>query len=261
MMESYAYPNPKNPRHGTRVNPLGALFSLALGIVIMVLGMGYAVGVHATDPDRLLAAAEPALVQTGILSQEHAERFAQETIGYLTGRRAAWLTEIAMGDMTMTVPEAFAGHMAQVQQWVMKVPYLIPLMIAAFVALVFLTLIGAAGMRSRMFSAHGYLLGAAIPLLLAALCFAWAALDFAGFWKTLHDILIPGGIFAVDEPVMRLFPLAMFQAYLEPIVITFLYVLGIVLLIPVILALLDRMVRRRTQRRQLPYEQQPMEYR
>lgn len=253
-MEPYAYAKK------TRVNLLGALLSLALGLLMMALGMTYAVGVHVTDLESFQAAADTALVQTGILSQEHAERFAQETIGYLTGRRSGWLTEIAAGNGTVAVSEAFTGHMAQVRVWVMKEPYLIPLMITAFVALIFLTLIGAAAMRSRMFSARGYLLGAAIPLVLAVLCFLWASMDFNGFWKVLHSLLIPGGIFASDEPVMQLFPLTLFQSYLEPVALTFLYMLGIVLLVPVILSLLDRSVRRRRHNRQR-MNQQPMEYR
>ena len=74
-----------------KVNPLGALLSLALGMCLAVLAMGYAVGVQATNLDRFREAADTALVQTSVLSAEHAERLAQETIGYLTGRRAGWL--------------------------------------------------------------------------------------------------------------------------------------------------------------------------
>ena len=242
-----------------KVNPLGALLSLALGVCLAVLAMGYAIGVQATNLDRFREAADAALVQTGILSAEHAERLAQETIGYLTGRRAGWLEAVTIGGTVVSVPESFAGHMAEVQQWVKRVPYLIPLMIAAFVALIFLTLIGAAAMRSRMFSARGYLLGMAIPILLAGACFLWALINFQSFWGALHQVLIPGGVFAADEAIMQLFPLALFQGYLEPIALTFAYCLAALLFVPVVLSMVDRRVRRRRYTRWAARE--PMEYR
>jgi hypothetical protein len=242
-----------------KVNPIGALLCLALGVCLAVLSMGYAVGVQATDLDRFRQAADAALVRTGILSAEHAERLAQETVGYLTGRRAGWLDAVTIGGVVTPVPESFQKHMAEVQRWVKLVPYLIPLMIAAFVALVFLTLIGAAAMRTRMFSVRGYLLGMAIPILLAGVGFLWALIDFKSFWGALHQVLIPGGIFAADEAVMQLFPLALFQGYLEPIALTFVYCLAALLLAPVVLTAVDRRVRRRRATRWAARE--PMEYR
>ncbi|HPF86793.1 MAG TPA: DUF1461 domain-containing protein [Candidatus Limiplasma sp.] len=249
-MDSNTSANRKSSRRGTRVNPLGAFVSLALGLVLTVLCMAYAVGVHVTDADEFQSATDTALVQTGILSQEHAARFAQETIGYLTGRRAAWLTEIAVGDQTVAVPQAFTEHMAQVRQWVILVPYIIPLIIGTVIVLVFVTLIGAMVLRSRMFSAHGYLLGVLIPLLLAGVCFGWAALDFEGFWKVLHDWLIPGGIFALGEPVMELFPLTLFAQYTGPVALTFAYMLAFVLLVALVLKIVDKRVRKRRTARQ-----------
>jgi len=259
-MDPYLASNRNPSGRGVRVNPLGALLSLALGLCLTALSMGYAIGVHVRDLDSFQAAADAALVQTGILSETDAERFAQETIGYLTGRRASWLTAVTIDGQAIAVPAEFSAHMAQVQTWVTAFRYIVPLMIAAFVALVFLTLIGAAAMKRRMFAPRSYLLGAAIPVLLMGVVFAWAALDFASFWEALHSLLIPGGIFAADETVMRLFPLTLFERYTTPIALTFLYCLGIVLLVPVILITLDRRVRRRRYTcYAVPYE--PMEYR
>ncbi len=242
-----------------KVNPIGALLCLALGACLAVLAIGYAVGVQATDLERFREAADTALVQTGVISAEHAERLAQETIGYLTGRRAGWLDSFAIGGQVLPVPASFTEHMAQVQRWTKLVPYLIPLMIAAFIALVFLTLIGAAGMRTRLFSARGYLLGMALVLLLTGVGFLWALIDFQSFWGALHQLLIPGGVFAADEAVMQLFPLALFQGYLTPIALTLAYCLAALLLVPVILIMVDNRVRRRRYTRYASYE--PMEYR
>ena len=258
-MDPYANPNRRAPRRGARTNPLGALLSLALGLCFTVLAMGYAVGVHVTDVDSFRTAVDKALVQTGVIAGDDAERFAQETIGYLTGRRAAWLTAFSVSGQAVAVPEAFTLHMAQVQRWTMVFRYMLPLMIAVFAVLVFLTLLGASAMRARTFAPRSYLLGAVIPVLLAGVVFLWASLDFAGFWKVLHNVLIPGGVFPADEAVMQLFPLTLFEDYLGPIALTFLYCLGAILLTPVVLMMIDRRVRRRRAERQMPYD--PMEYR
>jgi hypothetical protein len=245
-----------------RTSILGALVSLALGLCLTGLSIGYAVGVHVTDLDSFRKAADTALVQTNVMSAEDAERFAQETIGYLTGRRAAWLTAITVEGQVTPVPEAFSTHMAEVQRWVKAFRFMLPLMIACVTLLVFLTLIGAAAMRARAFSPRFYYLGAAVPILLAGVVFLWALIDFQSFWEALHNILIPGGIFAADEPVMRLFPVSMFQGYLMPVALTLLYLLAGVVVLPAILMMIDRRVRRRRQERQLqqmPYD--PMEYR
>lgn len=256
-MDPYVMQNRMVPRRRTSV--IGALLSLALGLCLTVLGIGYAAGVHVTNLEHFREAADTALVQTGILSEDDAERFAQETIGYITGRRAAWLSAITVGGEVSTVPEEFTQHMEAVQVWVLKFRFMLPLMIADVVILIFLTLIGAAAMRSRTFSTRGYYWGAVIPLLAGGFMFLWSLIDFTSFWEMLHRIIIPGGIFAADEPVMQLFPVAMFQNYLMPIALTFLYIMAGILLLPVVLTAIDRRVRRRRLMRQNPYD--AMEYR
>ena len=154
-----------------RTSLLGALLSLALALCLTALSMGYAAGVHVTDLDRFRDAADTALVQTNIMSAEDAERFAQETIGYLTGRRAAWLTAITVEGQVTPVPEAFSTHMAEVQHWVKAFRFMLPLMLACVTALVFLTILGAAAMRSRTFSPRFYYLGAVIPSWWRGSCF------------------------------------------------------------------------------------------
>ncbi|MBN1777127.1 MAG: DUF1461 domain-containing protein [Clostridiales bacterium] len=256
-MDPYAVQNRMVSRRKTSL--LGALLSLALGLCLTVLSLGYAAGVHVTDIGHFREATDAALVQTGMLSEEDAERFAQETVGYLTGRRAAWLSAVTVNGQAVPVPDTFTEHMAAVQSWVLKFRYMLPLMIADVVILVFLTLLGAAAMRSRTFSPRGYLLGAVIPILAGGAVFLWALIDFTSFWETLHRIVIPGGIFAADEPVMQLFPIAMFRNYLGPIALTFLYLMAGILLLPAILLMVDRRVRRRRLERHTPYE--PAEYR
>ncbi len=259
-MDPYLVPNRPYPRR--RTSFLGALVSFALALCLTALSMGYAAGVHVTDLERFRQAADTALVQTEIMSATDAERFAQETIGYITGRRAGWLTAITVEGEAFPVPESFSEHMAQVQQWVMAFRYMLPLMIACVIALVFLTLLGGAAMRTRTFSPRFYYLGVTLPLLVIGIAFLWVMIDFASFWEMLHNSFIPGGIFAADEPVMRLFPVAMFQEYAMPIGLTLLYLMAGILLLPLILTMIDRRALRRRQERQLqamPYD--PMEYR
>lgn len=260
-MEPYANTGRAAARRGPRVNALGALVSFALGLCLCVLSMAYAVGLHVTDVDQFRRAADEALVQTGVLTAQDAERFAQETIGYLTGRRAAWLSAVTVGGQAVPVPEAFAAHMAQVRRWVTAFRFVLPLMILNIVLLIFLTLVGAMALKTRMFAARSYLLGAFIPLLLAGAGFAWAALDFASFWDVLHQALIPGGIFAAGESVMQLFPLTLFAGYTAPIALTFSYCLVLVALLPALLLFVDRRARRRRMERERQAPYQPMEYR
>jgi hypothetical protein len=259
-MDPYAGYNRISTPARAKTNLIGALLCLALGLCLSALAMGYAAGVHVTNLDRLRGAVDTSLVQAGIVSAQDGERFAQETIGYLTGRRAAWLQAITVNGQVYPVPESFATHMAEVRRWVTAFPYMLPLMIADVTLLVFLTLIGAAALRTRTFSPRFYLLGAALPVLAAGIGFLWALIDFPGFWELLHKLVIPGGIFAADEPVMQLFPVQMFQGYLAPIALTFLYYMIAVMLLPLVLMMVDRRVRRRRLMRQMPpYE--PTEYR
>ena len=260
-MNPYQAPNRGTQGRGVKVNFLGALLSLALGLCLTALSMAYAVGVHVRDIDSFLAATDEALVQTGILTEDDAQRFAQETIGYLTGRRATWLEAISVNGEAVPVPPEFTQHMAEVRQWVVAFRYVVPLMIAAVVLLVFLTLIGAAAMRTRTYSPRSYLLGAAIPVLLAGICFLWAAADFASFWEALHNVLIPGGVFAADAAIMQLFPLTLFSRYISPVALTFAYCLGLVLFVAIILSAVDRRVRRRRAARRQQPQYDPMEYR
>ena len=67
--------------------------------------------------------------------------------------------------------------------------------------------------RNRCASLTG--LFCAVGLLLAVLL--WAALDFHSLWMILHRLFIPDGIFSAREPVMQLFPLALFFEYLTPV--------------------------------------------
>ena len=52
--------------------------------------------------------------------------------------------------------------------------------------------------------------------LIAALLL-WAAVDFNSLWMVIHRVLIPGGIFPAGEPVMQLFPLALFFGYIPAV--------------------------------------------
>ncbi|MEG2316057.1 MAG: hypothetical protein RSC91_07560, partial [Clostridia bacterium] len=89
-----------------------------------------------------------------------------------------------------------------------------------------------------------YCWGAALPLLLMGGVALWGALDFDSLWMALHRTLIPDGIFSASEPIMRLFPLEAFAAYLPPVAALFAGLALGVLLLPALLVPLRRAMNR-----------------
>lgn len=151
---------------------------------------------------------EQALVKTvnmqalGI-SQSDLSAFAAETMGYLRGEKDAWQPHIPHTG----VPEAFSIHMAEVKAAVQAAPWVIALMLAAGVALLWL-----GGWQRRR-----ALLGVLVLMAVIALVLVWAMADFHSFWMVLHKVFIRGGIFPYGEPIMQLFPLNLFFQYIAPV--------------------------------------------
>lgn len=137
------------------------------------------------------------------LSEADLSAFASQTMAYLRGEQAQWQPSIPKEG----VADSFRTHMAAVRRAAMAAPWLAGLMIGCGAGL------WLAGGRQRR-AARGGIAALAGALALAAL---WAAADFSSFWMVLHRVFIRGGIFPYGEPVMRLFPLALFLQYLPPV--------------------------------------------
>ena len=136
------------------------------------------------------------------ISESHLSAFAEETMQYLRGEKPAWEP-----DVPFPVADSFRMHMAEVRIWVKTAPWII---------------IGAIALGTTLLHLGGWrrkpaLLGVCALVALVLLVLIWAAADFRSFWMVLHKTLIPGGIFAYDEPVMRLFPLELFFRYIVPV--------------------------------------------
>ena len=143
--------------------------------------------------------------------------FAAETMAYLRGEKEAWEPAITLYGFPAeeAIAQSFRLHMAEVRGWVAAAPWVLG---AGFALALGLFLPS----RKRYASLTG--LFCAVGILLAVLL--WALVDFHSLWMILHRLFIPDGIFSAREPVMQLFPLALFFEYLTPVSITFLILLA-----------------------------------
>lgn len=136
------------------------------------------------------------------MTREDLSAFARETMRYLRGEKPDWAPALPFA-----VPGAFSAHMGDVRIWVRGAPWAV---LAGSVLSLGLLLLGGRQRRPCLWG-----MGAALGLL--ALVLLWAAVDFDSLWMLLHRAFIPGGIFPAGEPVMRLFPLALFGRYIGPV--------------------------------------------
>ena len=135
------------------------------------------------------------------MSESGLSAFAEETMRYLKGQKPAWEP-----DVPFHVADAFVIHMEEVKGWVSAAPWVI-----GFGLIAGICLLGLGGWRRKP-----ALLGVCALIGIIVCVLIWAAADFRSFWRVLHRLFIPGGIFAYDEPVMQLFPLNLFFAYIVP---------------------------------------------
>ncbi|MDD3334500.1 MAG: DUF1461 domain-containing protein [Eubacteriales bacterium] len=153
------------------------------------------------------------------ISEADARAFAAETIFYLKDEEPLWQPAVQMGGEAMPIPAAFTIHMAEVKAGVSLIGYAIPAAVFLMLAIAVWSLLS--GNQGTGFSLRNGLIGMAVPLGVIALLLLWACLDFRSLWAWLHTSFIPGGIFAADEPIMQLFPLALFNDYIAPFSLTF----------------------------------------
>ena len=137
------------------------------------------------------------------IAESDLSAFAEATMRYLRGELPRWDVRIP----PQGVSEAFRQHMAEVRGWVSAAPWVIAAGLLLGLVLLWL------GGRRR----GPALLGVGALLAVLAAAAVWAAVDFGSLWMLLHRWFIPGGIFSAAEPVMQLFPLALFFRYVIPV--------------------------------------------
>ncbi len=216
---------------------------LIAGLLLMVLALGAAVYYNGT---------KVSLLEEGIVTHvdlaavgmdaSSAKNFAVSTLAYLQGTVSSWEPVLVIGDHIMPIPESFKTHMETVRGWFTSATAVLLAGLGIVVVLLGRALIGTKGSKKGSFSVGGYYIGALVPLLLIGGIGAWGYFNFDSLWATLHKFLIPDGIFDVAEPIMQLFPVGLFQGYLQPVAITFGVLALIVLVLPVILAPLSKLL-------------------
>ena len=179
------------------------VFSFAagmLGVMIMILA---SIAIPALNPARfenaVLNTVNPEAVG---MSESDLTAFARDTLDYLRGETDFWQPQTPFA-----IPRSFTEHMAEVRGWADALKIALP-------AGLLLTAAGLWLGNDFRAARNGMLcmLGLIAALLL------WAAVDFNSLWMVIHRVLIPGGIFPAGEPVMQLFPLALFFRYLPAVI-------------------------------------------
>ncbi len=207
----------------------GAFFACLLagflGTLLCLLGAVYSSAAREDLFERaLLATVDKQAVG---VDEASLRAFAEETVAFLMGRKDAWEPSISLYGMTAdeAIPQSFRDHMRTVRGWAAVAPRLLTGLGLALLLLIVLSLLLGG------FCKRGCLWGVAAAFFLVALVLGWAVIDFDSLWMVLHRALIPDGIFAADEPVMRLFPLSLFFSYVGPVALAFALRLALLLLL------------------------------
>ena len=234
-------------RAKTRLKQRQGAFLLCMlaGFLLAILCLGFSVYSNASKVEifeaQLFAHVDYQALNT---DEESLQSFAQETIQYLTGNQGGWNPQITLSGFPAAsfIPQDFRDHMAEVKVWFgnAKVIFLLGL-VAVLVFLCISMTLGRTRNR-KGFSLFGYYLGVGIMLLLLLVLGIWIMVDFQNLWLILHEVLIPDGIFPAGEPVMLLFPLALFEGYIPPVIGTFGLLLLAVLALPILLSPISQWV-------------------
>ena len=177
-------------------------FSFAAGMLGVMIVILASIAIPALNPARFEKAVLNTVNRQAVgMSESDLTAFARETMGYLRGEKDAWQPQTPFA-----IPESFVAHMAEVRGWVDVLKIALPLG----------ALVAAAGLwfgRDLRAARNGVLcmLGLMTTVVL------WAVADFNSLWMVIHRLLIPGGIFPAGEPVMQLFPLALFFGYIPAV--------------------------------------------
>ena len=170
-----------------------------LGVMIVILA---SIAIPALNPARFEKAVLNTVNRQAVgMSESDLTAFARDTMDYLCGETDAWQPQTPFA-----IPQSFTEHMAEVRVWVDVLKIALPAGL----------LICTAGLwLGRDFRAARS--GMLCMLGLMAAMLLWAVVDFNSLWMVIHRVLIPGGIFPAGEPVMQLFPLALFFGYIPAV--------------------------------------------
>ena len=175
-------------------------FLLALAVLIG------AVMLPATSTRRFEKALLSTVDQQALgISESDLSAFAEETMRYLRNEQADWQPEVPFH-----VADSFVVHMEEVKGWVSAAPWVMGCGL----------LLGLAFLWIGRWQRKPALLGVGTLIGLIVCVLIWAAVDFGSLWMVLHKWFIPGGIFAYNEPIMQLFPLDLFFAYIVPVALS-----------------------------------------
>ncbi len=177
-------------------------FSFAAGMLGVMIVILASIAIPALNPARFEKAVLNTVNRQAVgMSESDLTAFARDTMDYLRGEKDAWQPQTPFG-----IPQRFTEHMAEVRGWVDALKTALPMG----------ALLAAAGLwfgRDLRAARNGVL----CMLGLIAAVLLWAAVDFNSLWMVIHRLLIPGGIFPAGEPVMQLFPLALFFGYIPAV--------------------------------------------
>ncbi|MEG0740913.1 MAG: DUF1461 domain-containing protein [Clostridia bacterium] len=225
----------------SRFAHLSKVAGFLAAFLLMLLAIGAAIYLPALQEKFFEKALLSTLDLAALDTDEASIRaFASDTIRYLAGRRAHWSPTITLCGQSATefITQAFRVHMADVRGWAASGQALLCWGLCAAILCLIAACLG------ERFPTRAYCWGAALPLLLMGGVALWGALDFDSLWMALHRTLIPDGIFSASEPIMRLFPLEAFAAYLPPVAALFAGLALGVLLLPALLVPLRRAMNR-----------------
>ena len=177
--------------------------SFVSGLMLALLAVLFSVAVPAMNSARFEKAVLNTVNCEAVgMSESDLTAFARETMDYLHGRQDAWQPQTPFA-----ISADFTQHMADVRAAAAVLKIILPAgLLLALAGLWF----GGDGRMARF--------GMLTLLGIAAAVLLWAAIDFQSLWYILHVLFIPGGIFAVGEMVMLLFPLKLFFSYVPAVV-------------------------------------------
>ena len=171
-----------------------------LGVMMIILA---SIAIPALNPARFEKALLNTVNRQAVgMSESDLTAFARDTMDYLRGETDAWQPKTPFA-----IPDSFTEHMAEVRGWVDMLKIALPAGLLICTAGLWLG-------RDLRAARNGML----CMLGLIAALFLWAVVDFNSLWMVIHRVLIPGGIFPAGEPVMQLFPLALFFRYLPAVI-------------------------------------------
>ena len=210
------------------------LAALALMLTALLAAVYYPAVNTRLFENALLGNVDAAALETGA---DSLRAFARETMDYLTGRRKVWNPQISLRGVSARqfISQDFRSHMANVRRWTRRIPTLLEAGFAFALALLLFL-----GVAKRGIRPGGWYLGAGLPVGLTAAVGVWAYVDFVGMWGALHRALIPDGIFPAGDPVMQLFPEALFASYLPWVLGLFLLLAALIFAMPPVWNLIHR---------------------